>query len=229
MNHDQLRELLDLDVDLEGIAGAAGFDRSARSDGSDRSARSGPSDPTYSPRPSGLAQEVLSPAEVARLEEHLAGCADCRQERASLRLVHSRLAASVVQPREGFTGEVMRALVPAPWEARAVVVWRWPFAMLLVLGGLAAILLGGAAAELEPRAGSFDAFVALARLLESAALAGAGLLGASWQGLGSGLAEWLAASKTHLATAGLFVLALNLLFLRLLRPSSRKAEARKSR
>lgn len=220
MNHDQLRELLDLDVDLEGIAGDAGSNPSDRSDRSDSSDHS---------RASVRAEGALSATERARLEEHLAGCADCRQERASLRLVHTRLAASVVQPREGFTGEVMRALVPAPWEARAVVVWRWPFAMLLVLGGLAAILLGGAVAELEPRAGSFDAFVALARLLESAALAGAGLLGASWQGLGSGLAEWLAASKTHLATAGLFVLALNLLFLRLLRPSSRKAEARKSR
>ena len=60
-------------------------------------------------------------------------------------------------------------------------------------------------------------------------VAGAGLLGASWQGLGSGLAQWLTASKTHLAGAGLLLLALNLLFLRLLRPSSRNAEARKSR
>lgn len=188
MNHDQLRE--DLDLDLE---------------------------------------ELLAPADKARLEEHLAGCAECRHERASLQAVHLRLATSVVQPREGFTGEVMRALVPAPWEARAVVVWRWPFAMLLALGGIAAVLLGGAAAELEPRAGSFDAFIALARLLESAALAGAGLLGASWRGLGSGLAEWLGASKTHLAAAGVLLLGLNLLFLRLLRPSSRKAEVRKSR
>ena len=208
MNHDQLRELLDLDLDLEGIAGASGSGLSRAADPVDG---------------------LLAPAEKARLQEHLAGCADCRQERERLHLVHTRLAASVVRPREGFTGEVMRALVPAPWEARAVVVWRWPFALLLALGGLAAILLGGAVAELEPRAGSFDAFRALARLLESAALAGAGLLGASWQGLGSGLAEWLAASKIHLATAGLLLLALNLLFLRLLRPSSRRAEARKSR
>ncbi len=184
MNHDHLREELDLDL-----------------------------------------EELLPPAEKARLESHLAGCADCRHERASLEAVHLRLAASVVQPREGFTGEVMRALVPAPWEARAAVVWRWPFAMLLALGGIAAVLLGGAAAELEPSSGSFDAFVALARLLESAALAGAGLLGASWRGLGSGLGEWLAASKTHLALAGGLLLAMNLLFLRLLRPTARGAAA----
>ena len=118
--------------------------RSDRSDRSNPSARSDSSDPSDHSRASGGAEGVLSATERARLEEHLAGCADCRQERASLRLVHTRLAASVVQPREGFTGEVMRALVPAPWEARAVVVWRWPFAMLLVMGGLAAILVADA-------------------------------------------------------------------------------------
>lgn len=174
-------------------------------------------------------EELLAPAEKARLEAHLVGCADCRHERAGLETVHLRLAGSVVEPREGFTGEVMRALVPAPWEARAVVVWRWPFALLLALGGIAAVLLGGAAAELEPSAGSLAAFVALARLLESAALAGAGLLGASWSGLGSGLGAWLAGSKVHLALAGGLLLALNLLFLRLLRTPSRDAKARKSR
>lgn len=175
------------------------------------------------------ARERLDPARRAALAEHLTGCAECQKESRDLREVHLLLAASVVRPREGFTGEVMRSLVPAPWEARALVVWRWPFAMLLALGGIAAVLLGGAAASLEPSAGSFDAFVALARLLESAALAGAGLLGASWRGLGSGLGEWLGASKSHLALAGGLLLALNLLFLRLLRPASRNAPARKSR
>lgn len=175
------------------------------------------------------ARERLEPARRAALAEHLTGCAECQKESRDLREVHLLLSASVVRPREGFTGEVMRSLVPAPWEARALVVWRWPFAMLLALGGIAAVLLGGAAASLEPSAGSFDAFVALARLLESAALAGAGLLGASWRGLGSGLGEWLGASKGHLALAGGLLLALNLLFLRLLRPASRNAPARKSR
>jgi predicted anti-sigma-YlaC factor YlaD len=188
MNHDRLRETLDLELD-----GAA-------------------------------VDESLSAAEKARLEEHLASCAECRVEREGLLMLHERLSAAVVEPRAGFAGEVMRALGPAPWEARALVVWRWPFALLLGLGGLAAVLLGGAAAELEPRAGSFDAFMALARLLESAALAGAGLLGASWKGLGSGLAEWLGASKLNLAGAGVLLLALNLLFLRLLRATPSDAQ-----
>jgi len=208
MNHDHLLEELDLELDLE----SAQVDRGARYDQGAR-------------EPQG-ALELVAPAERAALEAHLAGCAECRHERESLRAVHLRLAASVVQPREGFTGEVMRALVPAPWEGRAVVVWRWPFALLLALAGIAAVLLGGAAAELEPSAGSFDAFIVLARLLESAALAGAGLLGASWQGLGSGLGEWLGASKANLAAAGALLLGLNLLCLRLLRPASRNAKSR---
>jgi len=170
-------------------------------------------------------EESLAPADKARLMEHLAECAECCRERESLQALHASLAASVVQPREGFTAEVMRALVPAPWEARARLVWRWPFALLLALGGLAAVLLGGAAAELEPHAGSFAAFMALARLLESAALAGAGLLGASWRGLGSGLAEWLGESRIQLAAAGALLVALNLLLLRLLRPTHGNAAA----
>lgn len=197
MNHDH--QLEDLDLDLDGIDGLHGIH--------------------------GI-HGMLAPAEKARLEAHLAGCADCRRERESLHMLHARLAASVIAPREGFTGEVMRALVPAPWEARALVVWRWPFVLLLALGGLAAVLLGGAAAELEPGAGSLGTFLALARLVESAALAGAGLLGASWQGLGSSLGEWLGASKLNLGLAGGLLLGLNLLFLRLLRPSSRKAKSR---
>ena len=203
MNHDHLLEELDLDLDVINVVeGVDGLDGTP---------------------------ERLEPARKAALAEHVAGCATCQQEARDLQEVRHLLAAAVVQPREGFTGEVMRALAPAPWEARALVVWRWPFALLLALGGTAAVLLGGAAASLEPAAGSFDAFLALARLLESAALAGAGLLGASWRGLGSGLGEWLGASKTHLALAGGLLLALNLLFLRLLRPASRSAAADKSR
>jgi hypothetical protein len=208
MDHDHLLEDLDLDLDLGANPG-----RHDGSAGSDIAGISG----------------LLAPVDKAALEEHVSSCAECQRERENLLAVHRCLAASVVRPREGFTGEVMRALSPAPWEARAVVVWRWPFALLLALGGIAAVLLGGAAAKLDPSPGSFDAFVALARLLESAALAGAGLLGASWRGLGSGLAEWLGASRAHLAAAAGILVGLNLLCFRLLRAGSRKAAARKSR
>lgn len=175
-------------------------------------------------------EEALGGEPGAALSGHLETCADCRREVEGLREVRRLLSASVVAPREGFAAEVLRSLPPAPWESRAVAVWRWPFALLLALAGVAAILLGGAAAEIEPAAGSLDAFAALARLFQSAALAGAGLLGASWTGLGAGLGEWLGASKGNLAVAGALLVGLNVLFLRLLRPSARRAAvSRKSR
>ena len=158
---------------------------------------------------------------VVALHEWLEHSPDLRRERQELQSVHAALAASVVAPRPGFAAEVVRSLPAAAWEGRTVSAWRWPFALLLVLGGVAAALFGGAAAELEPAAPGFAAFAALTKLFVSAALAGAGLAGATWTGLGCGLAHWLVASKLHLLAAGLIVLGLNLLLVRLLRPTAR--------
>jgi hypothetical protein len=145
------------------------------------------------------------------------------REARELRAVHAALAASVIAPRRGFADEVMRALPSAPWEARTVSAWRWPFVLLLALGGAAAALFGGAAAEFEPVAPGFSAFAALAKLFSTAALAGAGLAGATWKGLGVGLATWLVESKLHLLAAAVLVAGLNLLLFRLLRPAVRQA------
>ncbi len=166
---------------------------------------------------------ALAPDERAEVDVHLAECASCRAERDRLARLGDRLASARVSAREGFAAEVMRALPPAAWEARTARSWRWPAALLLLLGGLSAILLGNAAAGLEPQAPGISAFVALARLAESALLAGAGLVGASWQGLGVGLAGWLAASRANVAAVVLLLVALNLLLFRLIRSPRRKA------
>lgn len=170
----------------------------------------------------------LSGAELAAVEAHVGQCAECRVEQERLLKLSSLLTASRVVPREGFASEVMRGLPPAAWEARTMRAWRWPFALLLALGGLAAALFGNAAAALEPQAPTFSAFFALARLAESALLAGAGLLGASWQGLGAGLALWLTASRANLVVAAVLLVAVNLLLVRLLR-SPRKGIERAGR
>jgi hypothetical protein len=117
----------------------------------------------------------------------------------------------------------MSSLPSAPWEARTVSAWRWPFVLLLALGGAAAALFGGAAAEIEPVAPGFSAFATLAKLFSTAALAGAGLAGATWKGLGVGLATWLVESKLHLLAAAILVAGLNLLLFRLLRPTARQS------
>jgi hypothetical protein len=167
----------------------------------------------------------LDESKRAALHERLELDLELARERRELVLVHEALAAAVVRPRPGFAAEVMRALPPAAWEGRTVSAWRWPFVLLLTLGGVAAVLFGGAAAELEPAAPGFAAFAALVKFFTSTALAGAGLAGATWKGLGAGLAQWLVASKLHLAAAAIVVAGLNLLLFRLLRPTRRPASA----
>jgi anti-sigma factor RsiW len=160
---------------------------------------------------------------LARLEEDEA----LRAERAELVGVHAALAASVVPVRPGFAAGVMSALPPAAWEGRAASAWRWPFVLLLALGGAAAALFGGAAAELETGAPGLTAFGALAKLFASAVLAGSGMAGATWSGLGLGLAQWLLASKLHVLGAAAALVGLNLLLVRLLRPARSRAAARR--
>ncbi len=122
----------------------------------------------------------------------------------------------------------MAALEPAPWEARTLRAWRLPFAMVLALAGIAAAIFGGAAAELDRGAGGFGALVALADLFATAATAGAGLLAASWRGLGLGVADWLRASNLNVAAALGAVLGINYLLLRVLRRRPVRAGSRRS-
>lgn len=170
---------------------------------------------------------ALDDAARVALAARIEGDLELARERQALAGVHAALAAAVVQPRPGFVADVMRALPPAAWEGRTVVAWRWPFALLLVLGGVAAALFGGAAAELEPSAPGFAAFAALAKLWSSAALAGAGLAGATWTGLGLGLAQWLVESKLHLFASAALLVGLNLLLVRLMRAPARVRETRR--
>ncbi len=167
----------------------------------------------------------LGAPERARLEEHLEGCAECRREERASRALAERLARSTVPVRPGFAREVLAALEPAPWEARTLRAWRLPFALLLLLGGAASVLLGGAAVGLDATGGSLGAFLALADLFRAALVAGGGLMLASWRGLGLGVREWLAASPVNLLTAGVLVLGLNYLLFRLVRRTPRAAGA----
>jgi anti-sigma factor RsiW len=168
----------------------------------------------------------LDEAEQRRLEGHLADCSECRQEATALRAFRARLEDSVMPVRAGFAHEVMAALEPAPWEARTLRAWRLPFVLLLVLGGSAAALFGGAAAGLDPGARTLGAFLALADLFGAALIAGGGLAAASWRGLGLGVGQWLSASPLNLVAAAVLVTGLNFLLYRLVRRTARPAEAR---
>jgi len=163
------------------------------------------------------ADGALDARHRAALAAHLEACDECRTEAASARAFVSRLQSERVEVRPGFAAEVMSALEPAPWEARTLRAWRLPFALVLALAGLAAALFGGAAADLDRGTGGLGALAALADLFVTAATAGAGLLAASWRGLGLGVAEWLGESKLNVAAAIGLVAGINYLLLRVLR------------
>jgi len=164
----------------------------------------------------------LDEAERARLERHVEDCAACRAERSSLGALDELLDAERVPVREGFRAEVMASLPAAGWEARQPVSWRWPLAACAALLGAAVALLaltGGVPAD------SFSgALGAVADLFATGALAGAGLLAASWKGIGLITVEALGAIPGGLIAFAVLVVCCNLLLFSLLRRRKTAAE-----
>jgi hypothetical protein len=166
----------------------------------------------------------LGHLERRELRRHLDTCAECAAERAALLALRETLDEARVPVREGFRAAVMAALPQSGWEARPVSAWRLPAAMLLLLGVAAAALL--VAGDLAGVGGSLLATLgSIGELLAATALAGAGLLGASWKGLGLLFSQALAGSPLHLAAAGIGVVCLDLLVLRMVRRRRRATAA----
>ena len=169
----------------------------------------------------GALPEAERAATLAALDGELA------VERRRLERLVAELAAARVAARPGFTAEVMATLPVRPaWAAGARVLggWRVAAAALAVLAVAASVLLGVGS---EGVAGSVPALGALAAVAEFAAaavLSGAGLLSASWRGIGVALGEVL--DLRAQVVFGLGVIALNgLLFLLLRRRGRRRATA----
>ncbi|MEM1205979.1 MAG: hypothetical protein AAGN66_22300, partial [Acidobacteriota bacterium] len=136
--------------------------------------------------------------------------------------LHRLLGSSRIPVREGFREGVMAALpAAAAWERPAARSWHLALAMLLACALGASLLLPGTLAD----DALFGTGSAVADFFETTLLAGAGLLEASWRGVGMGLAELFAASKSSLLAMGLLVLCLDLLFVSMLRRRP-KAEAK---
>jgi anti-sigma factor RsiW len=155
----------------------------------------------------------LGAGERALLDEHLAACADCRRERQEIESLDGLLRSSALPVRSDFQAAVMSALPTAGWEARSPRAWRFTAAVILLLGGFAAALLIAGSA---PAGSGFGALAAVADMLQASAVAGAGLLGASWMGLGLVLDKMLA-SPLSLGAFGFLVLCLNLFLVSLIR------------
>jgi predicted anti-sigma-YlaC factor YlaD len=171
----------------------------------------------------------LGALEPGRLERQLAGCEACRRELAELEQLASMLAAARIPVRPGFRGEVLAGLPAAAWESRHPASWAAGAALALVLGGAAFALTTGAGLASSPLAA---AFLAVVDLFRSSLLAGAGLLNASWRGVGLALGRLVDGSLVNLIAFGVVVLGLDLFFLRLLlrtRRRVREAAARAER
>ena len=132
------------------------------------------------------------------------------------------LTSSRVEVDPALKGRVLAALPPAAWESRKPASWSVAAVLLALIGGASVALaaLGGA----SPIAGTI---LGLVDMLRSATLTGAGLLTASWQGVGMAIQDSLGASPLALAAFGIVVAGLDVLFLRfLLRASRSPAPAR---
>lgn len=149
----------------------------------------------------------------AQLDQHLASCSSCRSEKAALLSLEGALKRSRVEARPGFRHQVVSSLPVASWESRSPRTWTFPAAVCLLLAAVAAVLMGGGAAG---GSSVLATVAAVAGMLQATLLAGAGLLAATWKGVGL-LFEQVIASPASLGVFGVFVLCLNLLLVSLLR------------
>jgi len=167
-------------------------------------------------------------AEFERLEQSPELVAEHHQ----LRQLHTLLGEDRIAVCPGFQERVMAALPAAAWEPRnkeqLVPAWVLPFVLLLTFGGAAAAFLGSPLGDSQ----AIGIATTILDFLQTATLAGAGLLFATWRGLGFGLGELFAGSEISLAIFGAAVLGLDLLlvsYLRRRRPAAVTVERREDR
>ena len=87
--------------------------------------------------------EALAPEERGRVDAHLASCAACRRELASLRQTVALLRrVQPVRAPVGFVDRVVAAARPRPWYRRAADVVLFPLTVKLPLQVTAAVMVG---------------------------------------------------------------------------------------
>jgi hypothetical protein len=156
---------------------------------------------------------ILTAEQQGRLDEHLAGCAECRTERAELLGLADLLQRSQLSVEPAFRERVMTALPAAGWEARHPRTWALPAAVFVALLGAGAGMLGAGSARLGS---AYGIFAALGGLLRAVLVAGIGFTTASWRWCGM-FVQQLLVSPMSLVVFGVFVLSLNLLLVSLVR------------
>lgn len=157
----------------------------------------------------------LTAGQRARLQQHLAACQSCREEHRELLALEQLLAESRVAVGSDFRREVMAGLPSAGWEARSPRSWIGAAVAALLLSIGAGLLIGFGTADIQS-AVPIATLSAVWGLLSSSALAGAGLMAASWKGLGIAFQQVLGQSLWSMIAFGILVFFLDLLLIRFL-------------
>jgi anti-sigma factor RsiW len=172
---------------------------------------------------------ALTTGERSQLRDHLVHCAQCKAEKEELIRFEHLLADSHLAVRADFCDEVMASLPAAGWEARFPRSWIAALVAVVVLVAGAVALISSAGQGLEPAMPLAGAFMAILEMLQSSALAGAGLLTASWKGLGLAFQELLGGSIWNLLAVSALVFAVDFLLIRMLLRQGQPASERSGR
>jgi len=167
----------------------------------------------------------LTLEEESGLAEILAERPELTAERRAMAVLYDALDADRVVVDPGLEDRILAALpaVP-PWAAPARSRWAFAAVSALLLAVTASLFLLTGVGSASPMGGLI---AALADFFVTTSLAGAGLLAASWRGLGMALGELLDGPGWIVFGAG--VLALDLLLLQLLRRRRLAASERSAR
>ena len=169
---------------------------------------------------------ALNGGQRSQLRTHLVSCSECQEEQRDLIALDELMISSRVDVRSDFTAAVMSSLPTAAWESRNPKSWVAALAVVLLLAIGSGFLIATSGYTLGSVLPLAAAFSAVAEMLRSSILAGAGLLGASWKGLGLAFQEVLSGSIWNLLAIGTLVVAVDVLLVRLLArraPSAREA------
>lgn len=172
------------------------------------------------------ADGALAAEEARRLESALAADPRLARERQAALELRQQLEACRIAVRPGFREAVMERLPSAAWEPTGRRGRGLAISLAVALAAAATLSLALGSAATGSLAGLLGA---VGEALVASLVTGAGLLGASWRGVGLALEELLSASPSTVVVLALLVVLLNGLFWRLLlRGRDRTASAAES-